>query len=260
MLFDRLFRHFREQDWVILISELVVVVAGIFMALQVDSWQKAQRDLADEQIYLLRLTDDIESDITSIERSIGIARFRLELGDVLLDVADNSFDLSERPLDFMVAVHQAAFTATPSLRSDTFEELRSTGRIGLLRDNTLKSDLFEYYRFNMTERQYLPLQLMTEFKHFELAAGVLTNKQNVWLQDNVGIVWRDKLATIDQSEIDVAAVVAAGKRLRENTALLAWLTEARNMQIELANTHTNRKTRAVALLGLLKAASLEKVE
>ncbi len=255
MLFDRLFRHFREQDWVILVSELVVVVAGIFIALQVDNWQKTQRDLADEQTYLVRLIDDIETDITSIERSIAIARFRLELGDVLLGVADNSFNLSERPLDFMVAIRQAAFTATPSLRSDTFEELRSTGRIGLLKDNLLKSDLFEYYRFDITERQYLPLQLMTEFKHFELGAGVLTNKQIVWLQDNVGIAWRDKLARIDQSGIDVTAVLAAGKRFRENTALVAWLTEARNMQIELADTHSNRKSRAVALLGLLKAAS-----
>ena len=238
-------------------SELLVVVAGIFIALQVDNWQTEQRNLVDEQNYILRLIDDMESDIDSIDRSIDLAQLRREFADILLNVANNSLDPSNRPLDFMVAVHQAAYTSTPTLRTDTFEELRSTGRIGLLRDNTLKSALFEYYRFDLTQRQYLPLQLMTEFKHFELSAGVLTNEQIVWLQDNVSIVWREKMATLDQKAVDVSAVVEAASRLRANSALVAWLTEARNMQNELSDTHTNRKTRAVALLGLLKTSSLE---
>ncbi len=57
-----------------------------------------------------------------------------------------------------------------ALSSDTFEELRSTGNLGLLRDEKLKAALFEYYRFDEGQRQYQSLQLMTEIRHFEFAA------------------------------------------------------------------------------------------
>lgn len=71
---------------------------------------------------------------------------------------------------FLAAVAQAAFTYTPSLTSHTFEDLRSTGGMGLIRSAEIKSALYDYYDFHDTQRQYMQLTMMIEFRYFELIA------------------------------------------------------------------------------------------
>ena len=44
MILRRLVTSLREQSWLTLVLELVVVVVGIFLGLQVDSWNEARKD------------------------------------------------------------------------------------------------------------------------------------------------------------------------------------------------------------------------
>ena len=70
MIIKRVVNQFRAQDWTALISELVIVVVGIFIAIQADHWWEQQDDLRQEQLYIERLTEDIERDITDISYAI----------------------------------------------------------------------------------------------------------------------------------------------------------------------------------------------
>ena len=38
MVIKRLIKRFRTQDWAALVSELVIVIVGIFIAVQADRW------------------------------------------------------------------------------------------------------------------------------------------------------------------------------------------------------------------------------
>lgn len=251
MLINRTINRFRAQDWVALGSELIIVVVGIFIAIQVDSWWRHRDELQQEQLYIARLIEDVERDKTAINRAISLARVRLSLADLLINAAVDPEIVLRRPADFMAAVRQSSFTHTASLNTDTFEELRATGRLGLLRNDELKSALFEYYRYDENMRQYLRLQLAVEFKHFELAAGILTNEQYVWFQDEIGYVSPDTPSGIEFSTAQLDALVAAAQRLKAATDFVAWLPEGRSMQIELATTHEGRLQRARALLVIL---------
>ena len=62
MLIRRIIDRIRQQDWSALLSELIIVVVGIFIAIQVDAWWKHQDDLRQEQIYIERLTEDVGRD------------------------------------------------------------------------------------------------------------------------------------------------------------------------------------------------------
>jgi len=135
-------------------------------------------------VYIARLAEDIERDINALEYSIELAAYRRDFADLLMAVARKPELSRNQPEKFPAAVHQAAFTYTPALSSDTFEELRSTGNLGLLRDAAIKADLFEYYRYDEGGRQYQGLQLMSEIRHMEFAARILTNEQRTWVQDN----------------------------------------------------------------------------
>jgi hypothetical protein len=254
MLIKRVVSQFRAQDWIALCSELVIVVLGIFVAIQVDRWWEHQDDLQQEQLFVGRLISDAEHDVEEIEYSITLAEYRLSLSNLLIAAALDPGHVRDKPAMFMTAVHQSAFTNTPSLRSDTFEELRSTGGLSLLRSADLKSALFEYYRYDETMRQYLSLQLMTEFRHFQLAAGILSNEQDVWMQDEMGYVSPTTKLQVKFSEAQLSALVESADRLKNSAELVAWLPEGRSMQLELIDTHRRRLSHAESLLAILRAS------
>jgi len=251
ILTRRTIDRIRHQDWSALIGELIIVVLGIFIAIQADRWWKHQDELQQEQIYIARLTEDLERDVDSIEHAIALAEYRYALSNLLIAAAVDPEVVRQRPAEFMTAIHQSSYTHTPSLNSDTFEELRSTGGLSLLRDNELKSALFEYYRYDQDQRQYLSLQLMIEFRHFELAAGILTNEQYIWLQDEIGYVDYSTTFTVEFTPDHLNALVEAAQRIKDSPEFVAWLPEARSMQLDLKDTHESRLKRATALLVIL---------
>jgi hypothetical protein len=248
----RIIHRIRQQDWSALVSELIIVVFGIFIAIQVDAWWKHRDDLQREKIYIARLTEDVESDLDSIKVAIELAEFRYSLSNLLIAAAANPELARQRPAEFMSAIQQSAYTYTPSLNSDTFEELRATGGLGLLRNEDLKSALFEYYRYDHSQRQYLSLQIMTEFRHFELASGILTNEQNVWRQDEIGYVSPTTPVNVEFTSEQLDGLVDAAQRIKDSPEFVAWLPEGRGMQLDLIDTHKSRLERATALLDILR--------
>lgn len=48
MILRRLAESLRNQNWMTFLVELVLVVVGIFIALQVDDWNQARKDRIDD--------------------------------------------------------------------------------------------------------------------------------------------------------------------------------------------------------------------
>lgn len=249
----RIVKAILNNQFLTLLSELFIVVIGIFIAFQVDRWWAGRTDDFQKRQYISRLSQDFKRDTASIQYAINLANIRLGLSDLLLSVSNDLSKIEDQHEAFLVAVNQAAFTHTPSLNSDSFEELRSTGKLELLENDSLKSALFEYYRFDEDQRQYLQLQLLTEFKHFELASGILTNQQQKWVQDSIYILGPgledrlDKLSYPDEFE-----VLEAAKRLQSDMDLIAWLPQLREMQLEIIWVNNERKKLAESILSILE--------
>lgn len=255
MVIRRIINRFRTQDWTALVSELVIVVVGIFIAIQADRWWEQQDDLQREKLYIARLADDIERDIEAISYSIDLAAFRLDFANILIAASKDPEIVRDQPEKFLAAVRQAAFTHTPALSSDTFEELRSTGNLDLLRSGELKAALFEYYRYDEGQRQYQSLQLMTEVRHFEFAAKVLSVDQHVWVQDNYYVFGPRTVIDARYPDSDIPGVVEAAIRLQNSPDFVAWLPEARGIQLDLSHTHADRLRLAETLRELLTGNS-----
>jgi hypothetical protein len=250
-MLGRIVTNLRTQHWSQAFFELLIVAVGILMAFQVDRWWEARHERELEQQYIGSLVNDLESDLENLEVAVAQAEFRLFLARLLMDIAENPELATQSPVAFTIAVHQAAYTYTPALASNTFDELRSTGYIGLLRDMELKNSLFDYYRFDESERQYQSLQLMQEFRHFELGAGVLTNQQLRRAHVDWGIVRADELEEFRNDTVDLIAIKAAAERLQANHSFVAWLPIAHEMQLELARINGARQQRANVLLEIL---------
>jgi len=242
------------MKWGHALLELVIVALGIFMAVQVDRWREGRRELRREQEYISRLADDIQQDMENLKASIELAELRRSFVVLLMDVAEDPSKALEVPVDFILAVTQAGYTNTPALTSNTFDELRSTGSLGLLRDPDMKKALSDYYGYDASERQYLSLQIAQELRHFELGAGILTNRQARHAQDAWGVAWPGNIEELREEEVDLEEVRQAAVRLQRNVAFVAWLPFSHETQIELVESHTQRLQRAEALLAMLRTA------
>ena len=146
MIIRRLANAIRDQNWFTVVIEFLIIVVGIFVGLQVDEWNETRKDRISERRYLERIYDDLTADIADIEDSIEVAKGRRAMGKLLLRVLDEPELASADPLAFIRAIEQAGYTRSPTINDYTFEELKSDGKLGIIRDEELRSALTGYYK------------------------------------------------------------------------------------------------------------------
>src|SRR6478609_3644789 len=62
----RLVQRLREHDWMSALIELVIVIAGILIALQVSNFNQDRIDRARGAVYLRRIHADLQSDLANM--------------------------------------------------------------------------------------------------------------------------------------------------------------------------------------------------
>ncbi len=144
MILRRLVTALRKQSWLTLVLELVVVVVGIFLGLQVDSWNDARKDRVLEQQYLASLKADFQADIEELDGAIALAESRAQLGRLLISSIDKG-RVEGDPNEFIWAVYSSFLLNYPSYTRATINDLLSTGNLQLLQDANLKAAVAEYY-------------------------------------------------------------------------------------------------------------------
>ena len=60
MIVNRIATAIREQDWSTITIELIVVVVGIFLGLQVNDWNEARKESVRERANLERILGDLD--------------------------------------------------------------------------------------------------------------------------------------------------------------------------------------------------------
>ena len=252
MLVRRSIDYFRQHDWFAVFVALFVVVVGLLLAFQIDRWWEQRGEQLQEVEYVARLIIDVESDIPVIQLAIELAKLRKGMADVLMRVAETPTAATEHPIHFIAAVQQAAFTYSPNLTNHTFDDMRSTGNLRLLREAEIKKALFSYYDYDQDQKQYRPLQFLSESRHFELAAGILSHDQARLVQDTLDIVQPGELDNIDRSLLKPDEIQATVERFLDNEALIEWLPETRQLQLEQLLVNEIRLDKARDLLKLLR--------
>ena len=71
MILQRVGEALKNRDWGLVVLEVLIVVVGIFMGLQVDDWNEARKDRAVEKEYLQRLWTELQLNESILERYIG---------------------------------------------------------------------------------------------------------------------------------------------------------------------------------------------
>jgi hypothetical protein len=64
MLLRRFSKHFSEQNWFAVGLDVIVVITGIFLGMQVTEWNDDRKIRLKEAVYIKQFQTDIETSIT----------------------------------------------------------------------------------------------------------------------------------------------------------------------------------------------------
>lgn len=175
-MFERLRKNLVESNYGILGLEIVIVIIGILVAFQIDRWAEDRREREQEYDYLVRLKEDLQIEIHSMDAAIQFAESRIAAVLLLEEVIANPSVVMEQPDAVPVAMETATWRSFPQINAFVYTELQSSGNLALIRSESLRRELANHYT---SIRHYSPVGLDLDIQHqFDrLTSGILSTAE-----------------------------------------------------------------------------------
>ncbi|HSD68412.1 MAG TPA: hypothetical protein VLB07_02610 [Woeseiaceae bacterium] len=144
MLLRRISAHIRAQNWFAVMLDLLVVVVGLFLGLQIDTWWEGQKEARIESTYLQEIREDFVLNRASLLDQISdaeqIIRGMIALHEQsTLDVP--TLSIAELNETFTLINHMPTFV----IATRAYGNLIGSGDLKVLRNRELKNLLAAYY-------------------------------------------------------------------------------------------------------------------
>ena len=124
------------------IGEIILVVVGILIALQINNWNENVKKLQQEKIYYCKIKEDLESDKININRSLESLNKRISSAKrALNNLYDGVDDKSVILEDYLSAIRSIKFL--PSKLA--IRDIVSSGKLENLKNATLKDVIIRHY-------------------------------------------------------------------------------------------------------------------
>ena len=108
MILRRVIQHVRKQEWTAIGIDLVIVVVGVFIGIQVSNWNAARADDVRAQAYLARIEDNLNIDLQSIQRREVFWRQVINYGNSAIRYAETGELVDGSAWKTLVAFYQAS--------------------------------------------------------------------------------------------------------------------------------------------------------
>lgn len=145
MKLSKLGKRLRTHDWTAAVIELVIVVVGILIALEVSNWNQARVDRMRADSYLRRIHADLVADSRNAATTLAFWNKVSGYGRVAIAHGENDQLADGSAWRTVLAYYQASQTMPFVASDDAFSEMRGAGDLGLIADERLRSQLEDYY-------------------------------------------------------------------------------------------------------------------
>ncbi|OLF81166.1 hypothetical protein AWH62_00370 [Maricaulis sp. W15] len=246
MILSRIARALKDQNWLAVGIEFVIVILGVVIGFQVTAWNadRAEQDVITRQLHEVR--DDIRADITAIELTRDASLWRLAAAEYLLTEANDGAGLrsmSTAPggtvdatllptvteADLPMLLARVNLIRGVTGRRTGYQSLVNGGSLRLIEAGELRSSIQRYYAgYDDFQRN------LNTFRDIRSAA--------------LPVLFEHGFSLFSDHEIDTVLDAA-----RNNPAFLAYLRTSRETgQFQTASILA-REDEARALLALINA-------
>lgn len=147
MIIQRIASAIKRQDWFQVLIEVIIVIVGIFLGLQVQAWYEARTERADEREYLVRLHQDFSQSIAN--NKIRMDRVYQMLQDI--KIISDSLESCTLTIDNRDSFASGMFGMGKfiplTLTGTAIDELKSTGKFQIIQNAEIRDEI----SLNMTE-------------------------------------------------------------------------------------------------------------
>ncbi|MDT0559635.1 DUF6090 family protein [Ichthyenterobacterium sp. W332] len=140
------------------IGEIILVVIGILIALQINNWNEGRKNKSTENEYYCRLHLDIVQDYIQIDNLIDkISKRQKYANQFLRLILQKNYDAQTLNLQYIKTIRGSVANFKPN--KTTYEDIKSGGNLNLITDVSIKNGLDEYYKniqpYTETIQQYI---------------------------------------------------------------------------------------------------------
>ncbi len=250
MMLHRVVSHLKKQEWTLIGIDFLIVVLGVFIGMQVQDWNADRQARAKAEVFAVRLRDDLRYEHWNYEYVSNYYQDVLANAGRTVDAMTGEKPMSDE--QFLISAYRSTQYLSNARRRATYDELISTGTIGLIADQRLRSTAITI--FNNTEMETAREGTVSSDYRKEFRRTTPARVQHALLQ-RCG----DRLVTPGDYKLIVGSldypcttglpssqVGAAAAALRANPALLPGLQQ-RFADLETAdrNLRNNRSRWAI---------------
>lgn len=246
MLLRRITEHIKSQNWFAVLLDFLIVVIGVFMGIQVNNWNNERVVRAEEAFFLQRMIDDFHASIDASEYEASVTERQAKQATIVLNSLDACRVKVANRADFAQGIYTLGkFDSIQYVRT-AFDELKSTGKIGVISNVELRNAISEL------EREVQVHRSATETVRMWLAPHIHYIEQRVRYNvtdprgGNAPLDWQDLSLNLEDvcQDVKFKNAVAA---VRNHTYV--WLRWSRSLIGEMKDIRASLETEFAAKTG-----------
>jgi len=153
------------------IGEIVLVVIGILIALQINNWNEDRKEKKLEKTYLNRLQNDLIKDTLYLVQNIqNLENQKAKIYQFVHEL----YNVQKTEEEFrQLFLLQSYFTENLVMQTITYEELKNTGLINLFRNEALKIEILDLYRtYEVAANHFIEINNFTAREVFSKSVSI----------------------------------------------------------------------------------------
>ena len=156
MILKRFAESIKKQDWFVVLLEVMIVVVGIFIGLQVTEWNEKRKEVIEEAILLNTIKADVEKSIKHLNvfhEKVLLERSFLKEAIIIFQEKDKSSSLSS---DHCRAVWRSHIIGImPNLGLQSVNAILSTEKINIIRSHELRNVLVSFQNESVVHHRFI---------------------------------------------------------------------------------------------------------
>ncbi len=182
MILRRFMKHVTDQNWFAVGLDVIVVIVGIFLGLQVQEWNEQRQEIGRESEYLERLLLDIDSSISRTLFGQDLLNRQVSYADTMLKSLE-SCELSDEDAEiFANGLYLLGKYDPPLMVRGAIDDLLATGNFKVIQNRELREKLTNTLAFidveqslnvKITDRILPALQYLDQKSTFRIKEVVM---------------------------------------------------------------------------------------
>lgn len=236
MIFRRFFERLRQREWFAVLIELLIVIVGVFIGIQVSNWNDDRVTNQKAVVFTARLVQDMREEAWNRQALLEYYGDVLANAERTVDALEGRQPLSDEAL--LIAAYRATQYTQNTRRRATFDELTSTGNIGLIRDDALRDLAMRVYTMPVYEDAAREGINSSYRRAFRMTLPIAVQRQLAATCGDLTVNVNDYAAIVDSLDYPCATKLPPEVIRRSAAALRAAPELAPLLNLRLADIET----------------------